>query len=400
MKWLILIFNVACLTACKHPVDSHRAAEDGAGDAFAITPSATPTPLVFDDLTCELHVSKAPAAEPGGRAALVPWEDSSPEHARGTVLVAERIHRRLVVFEWDVAAGVEMRRVSVGAPGDFFDASMMRNGDELHLVVASGEGPGGGRKIVHFVLDRSLRVLAQHAVGLGELPVLLAANGVVAIASFERRGWQFQGFLRTFSYPAWTPLATVEFPFADGEIAALQYAGGGNLVAEFSPAVQTRLVVYNAATLERGATWGPNDGSYAMGVVQGHTAVLGNGMLTEFSDSLEIRRSRPLPGAGDFMEDPDTGAIATVRGELFFHGKAICCSPAGERAGAASAKDFDATAETCSDRRYPMRFSATGVMFQGTVVTLRTTIDDSLMMPRAYNDDWLVWFDTRKRAPL
>jgi len=28
-------------------------------------------------------------------------------------------------------------------------------------------------------------------------------------------------------------------------------------------------------------------------------------------------RSRPVAGFGNFMEDPDTGAIATVCGELF-----------------------------------------------------------------------------------
>jgi len=317
MKWPIHIFNVACLAACHRSVHARNPAGDAAGDAVAIAPSAMAAAIESDNLKCELHVSKAPAARPGGGAAMVSWEDSSPEHARGTVLVAERRRRRLVVFEWDVAAGVEVRRVDVG-PSDVFDVSMMLDGDEVHLAVSSNDGPGGVSKIVHYVLDRSLHVSARHAVGLGEFPVLVAADGVVAIASFEElREGQFQVFLRTFSYPAWAPLATVESPFADGEIRALRYSGGGSLVAKFSRVGQTRLIVYDARTLKRGATWGPSDGSYDTGVVQGHTAVLGNGVLTELSDSLEILRSRPVAGFGNFMEDPDTGAIATVCGELF-----------------------------------------------------------------------------------
>jgi hypothetical protein len=400
---LMLIFNVAYLVACKHSVGP-RSAGGGDGSSDAIAPSVQAAKVDSDAFTCELHVSKPPAAEPFGRPAILPWGEPSPEHARGTVLIAERIHRRLVVFEWDIAGGSEVRRVNVGPPGDYFDTSMIRDGDEVHLAAASDEeGPNGGRKIVHFVLDRSLHMLAHHPVGPGEYPVLMVADGVVAVASLESQGSDFQGHLRTFSYPIWAPLATLEFPSTEGTVAALRSSGARSLVAQFSTGGQTKLVVYDARTLERGATWGPIDGDYTMGVVQGHTALLGNGALTEFSDSVGILGSRPMAGTGDFMEDPETGAIATVRGEVLLHGKVTCCVVA--YAGVVSTEESDRQTVPCLDRavvppRFPTRFDAIGVMSHGNVVILQTLYDDPWDKVPRYNHDRIIWFDARAREPV
>lgn len=120
----------------------------------------------------------------------------SPEHPRGTVVVAQAIAQEPSpsVTEWDVASGSLVRSAPLPWPAAFADVRLVRAGDSFHVV---GAEPRGGQ-IAYARLSRALGVERIEPLGRGERPRIATDGSIVAVlwsgtwvrAPGEARGWQ------------------------------------------------------------------------------------------------------------------------------------------------------------------------------------------------------------------
>ena len=266
------------------------------------------------------------------------WGEPTEKQLMGTILIAEGIHRHLVLAEWDVAGQVELRRVTVAGAHGFFQIALEQRAHQVHLVVASAEDASTQqRSITYYSFDESLRLIAEHPIGTGYQPTFAVSRSAVAIAWSGGLDPERTQHVRTFRQPEWAPSGTLDDLAPESLPAVLQISGSERVVVrsyvrpEGSGTRSLRLTAYNPRTLAEEATWtGAADHEYSTGIVQGHVALHGDGRLTELTDSLEELRVRSLAGSGSFLEDPETGGVVAAAGEVLLRGALLCCSWRGQ----------------------------------------------------------------------
>jgi hypothetical protein len=138
-----------------------------------------------DEVFGGTHTERMPGRmTPMGEMGAAPGALPSPEHPRGTIILAQSLHtKRPTLTEWDLAREEVVRRVQLGGSGDI--ARVVRTGPVLHAVV--------GEPVRYLQVDAATwKVLHVTPLAREGYDVEIASDGTLTIVAFEQgtNAWQ------------------------------------------------------------------------------------------------------------------------------------------------------------------------------------------------------------------